>query len=366
MHARGDDHAAVAHQGGVGNVIDVDELLKPISDDLPCGEDLEYDDEFGELERIAQPKEEQQIGDTIVAAEEPDWREMYKRATALFSRTKDLRVTLYMLRGAVHEDGFVGLCACLQVLHSLIAERWDSVHPLLDPDDDNDPTMRVNIVAGLCDKASVLDAVRKAPLVSSRALGRFSLRDMKIASGEITPTGDEASPEMAAIEGAFMEAPAEEVQATQTALQQSIDAVVAIESSLTEKVGAANATDLNGLVSLLRECVNTVNEQLSRRGLGDPSLTAEAGADAEEGFAAAAGGAAPVARAGEISSREDVVRVLDKLCDWYARAEPSSPVPVLLRRAKRLVHMDFMDIVRDLAPDGLAQVEKFRGEEGSE
>ena len=325
-------------------MIDADELLQPISDESPCGEDLEYDDEFTELERVAQPKEEQQIGDTIVAAEEPDWKDVYKRSRALFSRTKDMRVTLYLLRGAVHEEGEVRLTD-----FGLARALDDTV-----------------IVPRAVDLGEM--TVRRAPLVSSRALGRFSLRDIKVATGELSATDDEPAPQMAAIEGAFMEAPAEEVQATQAAIQQSIEAVTAIESTLTEKVGAANATDLNALVSLLRECANTVNEQLSRRGLGDASMAADGGgAEGETAAGAVAGGvAAPVARAGEIASREDVVRVLDKMCDWYAKAEPSSPVPVLLRRAKKLVHMDFMEIVRDLAPDGLHQVEKIRGEENTE
>ncbi len=344
-------------------MIDADELLKPISDDSPCGDDLEYDDEFGELERAGQGKEEQQIGDTIVPAEEPDWREVAKRAEALFSRTKDMRIAMYLLRGAVNTEGLPALAASLRVLHGLIENYWDNVHPLLDPDDDNDPTMRVNIVAGLCDAGSVLNAVRKAPLVSSRALGRFSLRDMKIASGEITPGSEEAVAEMSAIEAAFMDAPAEDVQETLQLLRDSADLVTSIESALTEKVGAANATDLSPMVTLLRECAGAVNEQLARRGLGSDDVAGEVG---EEGEASAGAAAPVVARAGEISNREDVVRVLDKICDWYARAEPSSPVPLLLRRAKKLVHMEFMDIIRDLASDGLSQVERIRGEETGE
>lgn len=346
-------------------MIDADELLKPISEDSPCGEDLEYDNEFGELERAAQGKEEQQIGDTIVAAEEPEWKDVAKRAEKLFSRTKDMRVAMYLLRGAVNVDGILGLHASLRILHGLVGDFWDTVHPLLDPDDGNDPTMRVNIVTGLCDSASVLNAVAKAPLVSSRMLGRFSLRDMKLAAGELSPGPDEPVPETSGIEAAFMDAPAEDVQAMLQALQDSADMVVAIEATLTEKVGAANATDLNPLVHLLRECASEANEQAARRGLGSDDI--EATGDEGEGEAGGGGGGgAPVARAGEIASREDVVRVLDKMCDWYARAEPSSPVPLLLRRAKKLVHMDFMDIIRDLASDGVTQVEKIRGEEAGE
>ncbi|MBE0617668.1 MAG: hypothetical protein IH608_07060 [Proteobacteria bacterium] len=63
-------------------------------------------------------------------------------------------------------------------------------------------------------------------------------------------------------------------------------------------------------------------------------------------------------------SREDVVHLLDKVCDYFRRNEPSSPVPLLLERAKRLVSKSFLEIVRDLAPDGVAQVELIRGPGG--
>ncbi len=65
---------------------------------------------------------------------------------------------------------------------------------------------------------------------------------------------------------------------------------------------------------------------------------------------------------GEINSRDDAIRVLDKVCDYFLRHEPSSPVPLLLRRARRLVSKNFMEIMRDMAPEGLPQVEKIRGE----
>jgi len=51
------------------------------------------------------------------------------------------------------------------------------------------------------------------------------------------------------------------------------------------------------------------------------------------------------------------------LIAYYERAEPSSPIPLLIRRSKRLVSASFMDIVRDIASDGLTQVENLRGKE---
>ena len=57
------------------------------------------------------------------------------------------------------------------------------------------------------------------------------------------------------------------------------------------------------------------------------------------------------------------MRTLKLICDYYARSEPSSPVPLLLKRAQRLATGSFLDILRDLAPDALTQVEKVLGDE---
>jgi type VI secretion system protein ImpA len=69
----------------------------------------------------------------------------------------------------------------------------------------------------------------------------------------------------------------------------------------------------------------------------------------------------PRTGSGEVSSREDVIRLLDKACEYFKRNEPSSPVPLLLQRAKRLVSKDFLGIVQDLAPGGVAEVRSIGG-----
>ena len=73
---------------------------------------------------------------------------------------------------------------------------------------------------------------------------------------------------------------------------------------------------------------------------------------------------ASVALSGEISSRSDVIRVLDKICEYYERFEPASPVPIFMQRAKRLVTMNFVDMIKDLAPEAMAKIEVFTGTSG--
>jgi len=66
-------------------------------------------------------------------------------------------------------------------------------------------------------------------------------------------------------------------------------------------------------------------------------------------------------RSGAINSAEDALRAMDMVADYFRRNEPSSPVPLVMERAKRLVHQDFMSLMNDLAPDGLTQARTILG-----
>jgi len=338
-------------------VIDVEKLLNEISADAPSGENLEYDAEFVEMSRAAEGKPEQQIGDSIVPGEEPDWRGVKSAATGLLGRTKDLRVGVLLTRALLHTDGFPGMCDGLAVLHGMVERFWETVHPQLDPDDDNDPTMRVNILVALCDADTVIRTVRETPLVSSKTLGRFSLRDFLVATGRMpAPSSMETPPETGSIDAAVLDSDLEALQATAAAVARSGELVRAIESTLTGKVGAAQAADFGDLSNLLKDAGRVVNDWLGRRG-----VAVAGGGAQEEGAAAGAGPGAAAPMTGAINSREDVIRVLDRICDYFSQHEPSSPIPILLRRAQNLVSKDFMEIIRDIAPDGLPQVETIRG-----
>jgi type VI secretion system protein ImpA len=96
---------------------------------------------------------------------------------------------------------------------------------------------------------------------------------------------------------------------------------------------------------------------------------ATAGAPAiDEAGAAEANGTAPAVATtavGSIRSRADAVRELERICEWIERNEPTNPAPLLIRRAQRLMDMSFLEIIRDLAPEGLGQVERIAGSESS-
>lgn len=336
------------------SILDSEKLLQEIAPDVPSGDDLEYDPAFVEMTQAAQGKAEQRMGDSVVPGEEPKWGVVKDKAIELLGRSKDLRVAVYLTQALLKVDGFPGMGEGLAVVRGLLENFWDSVHPQLDPDDDNDPTFRVNTLSILFDADTTLRNVREIPLVSSRALGRFSLRDIDIATGKSPAPADAEQPpaEMSVIEAAFTECELETLQATADGVSQSIEQVGAIESALTEQVGAAQSASFSPLVKALQGIQDALNQQLARRGVAVEGSEGEAAG-------AAQGAAAPIS--GAVNSRQDAILALDKICDYFRQNEPSSPVPLLLERAKALVSKSFVEIIQDIAPDGISQVDNIRG-----
>jgi type VI secretion system protein ImpA len=324
-------------------------LLRPLPGSA-CGIDLEYDAEFLALERLVQGKPAQQMGGAVVPGEEPAWNLVAERAVALFGRTKDLRVAVMVAR-ALLPQGFAGFSDGLALLRGLVEQHWNEVFPRLDPADGNDPTFRLNVLAGICDAATFVDRVRGLPLVASRSFGRFSLRDLAVASGESAPLPGTTVPQASAIDGAFSESALEELQATEAQVRGALDHLIALEKTLAARIGQAKGPDFSSLVRLLQQAHKVLSGHLARRGAVAPA-SAEASQPTQD---------APAGDA--VSSRDDVVRLLDRICAYYDRHEPASPLPLLLRRCKRLVSASFFDIVRDLAPAGLPQVETLRGKD---
>jgi len=336
------------------SAIEVTALLSPLSAEEPAGPNLEDDLAFAALEAIAKGTPERQMGDDVIPAQPPEWREVKRQSQDLLGRTRDLRVGVLLTQSLVRTDGLSGLADGLTLLKGWVEGMWETVHPQLDPADP-DPMQRKNSLETLNDPAAMVNGVRDATLVAARAVGRFSYRDILVATSKIpAPSGaDGDPPTMAVIEAAFRESPMDDLEATAEAIAAALASASGIELAFTAKVGSSRSVGLGQLTGMLKGMQGAVGEELARRGA---AVAGAPGAEAE-------GGAPAAAAAGQIRSRDDVVRMLDRLCEYFQKNEPSSPVPILLKRAQRLANKSFIDLVRDLAPDGVSQVELIRGSE---
>jgi len=342
--------------------IDISSLSEPISADSPAGPDLEYDSEFIALEEAARTEPEQQFGSTIVAAAEPEWDSVRNLAVALLSRSKDLRVTMYLVQALTHGNGLDGLSQGLALTRALLEGFWDALHPCLDPEDDLDPTARVNIISSLCDPDVVLAAARNAPILEVPGLGGIAFRDVQIAKGLLPPPPDvDETLKLDSIEAAIRDMDLPLLKEVTAGITGAVEDTVAIERLVTENVGVTHAVGLDALKELLAEIEGFLLEQLGVRGGADQAPEAQT-ADSAIGASGVASGTGETKRlSGAITCPQDVTDALDKIIAYYTTNEPSSPVPLLMQRAKRLVSTGFLEILRDVAPDALEQAERLAG-----
>lgn len=335
--------------------LDIEALLQELSEDAPCGDDLEYDAAFIALEKSAKGVPEQQIGSRIEPAQPPNWREVRRDSLALLERTRDLRVILVLVEAELHMAGLDGLSGGLTLISEAVQRYWDSIHPALDPDDGNDPTQRVNILMGLCDGDLFLRPLLTVPLLNSRALGALTLRDYQIASGKLPPGEEEtaAAGDFSRIGAVATDCGEEAVMAALETVGACLTTLDQLEQAIVDRVGVGNAEGFGPLRDSLKDIKQLFVRYAPVSG-GDGGDTGLA--EGEGGGVATGGGAV-----GAVRSRQDVLRVLDLVCDYYLKNEPSSPIPLLINRAKKLVPMDFMGIMRNMAPGGLSEVENLRG-----
>jgi type VI secretion system protein ImpA len=341
--------------------------LPDITPDSPAGPNLENDAAFGALERAAKGKPEQQAGAVIIPAEEPDWRDVEAQSLALLQTSHDLRILQILALARLHLRGLPGFAEVLATIRAQLESRWEHVHPQLDPEDDNDPTLRANALLSLADKARVLPFLRDLPLVSSARAGKISWRDIGISIGAVEPPDDRDKLTEATIRGAFADSDPARIATLREALTAAVAEAAAIPASFDSRSGFGSGPDLSELTKLLREMLRyldryaVVEEEAVEVATEQVEAGDAGGADAAVRPAPSGGRGASAASLGAVTNRADAMRLLDLVVGYYERYEPSSPLPLLIGRARRLADKNFLEILRDMAPDGVDSAQRITG-----
>ncbi|MFM0235140.1 type VI secretion system protein TssA [Paraburkholderia sediminicola] len=328
--------------------------LDVLSDEAPCGPDLEYDPRFRELEEAVSGRPEAEYGAMFVAAVPPDWEAVDALCVELMARTRDLRVVAWLARARLAREGMAGLADGLALAATLLERNWDHLHPQLDANDGNDPTVRINALAAFVDASGLLAELMDARLVPHGV--PVTLRQWSYANGESVGPDGRVVMSLSEIEAAIGSSPGEAMRA-KTAAGTALGNAESLERVLTERVGVTQALDLHALKTVLRRAEALLSGCLKKQGLV-PDAVAPVDDRATD--------ARPRAAGEVIASRADVAATLDRLCAYYARHEPASPVPLLLTRARGLIDKSFVDLLKELAPEGLAQLTQVIGAAAAE
>lgn len=336
--------------------MNIDAYLQYIDLEDVCGKNLQYDAEFIELEQAIKGKSEQQVGESIQEYEPPNWREIKKNAESLLVSTIDLRILICYLRALVALEGYSGLQQGLELIGILVERRWNKIHPQLDPDDDNDPTERINIFMALCDYETMLRPLAQIPLLESKSIGKFNFREVCIASGKATATNAEKNTEQSSIDAAVQECEAVTLIQTLELITNSLNCINQLENYITDQVGINEAPSFAGLRDFLKEARAFLLDWHSSKGITDQDAQESIEETASESVSTVAKSVS-----GVINNNQDVLKTLTLICDYYKKNEPSSPVPMFLERAMWLVGKNFMEVLENIAPMGVDQAMVFKG-----
>ncbi|RZJ06969.1 MAG: type VI secretion system protein TssA [Rubrivivax sp.] len=331
--------------------------LEPVSEDDVCGPDLEYDNDFLELTQAAAGKPETQFA----AAEPPDWRSVFSQAESLNGRTRDLRVANLWLRARLRLEGFATLASSLRLFEQLLTRWWDELHPRLD---DGDAFARVNVLSELNSLDVTLGDVRASLVLNDRSIGQISVRDIEIAMGDLTARDDESVPSRGQIESMLSDAVADNPQIN-TQATSALAALDALNDCLSMRLGFGEVPDFTALRNTLENVAAVSPRPLSIDAdsddlagmLGDLGI----GSGDDESPTPARRGRGGGGGLGAIESRADAVRAIDLVCAYLEKNEPTNPAADLLRRAQRLIDHNFLQLVREFAPEAVNEVARMLG-----
>jgi type VI secretion system protein ImpA len=330
-------------------------LLAPVTDEQPCGSNLEYDPEFLLLLSKSTEQPETQYGDFVNKPEGVNWNEVERDALRLLMRTKDIRVYILLLRSRIQLSGATGLLEGLSLLEQACSTYPQDIYPQIEienGDEEDAALVRSNALAALTDPEGVMADIRSIILSSNAAL-RLQIRDVE-RSLSIPRPADALAPD--SVRRQLVDLRLRNPSAL-TALDKTIPILEKLQSWANETLKNA-APDLSPLKKLLsylqdndnrsapkRENIEENNTQPDTQTIIDESPTVqiveettffqdEAKTSESKEFLSAA-----------ITDRFDALQRIEDIRNWFETHEPSSPTIPLLRQAERMVGKRFSEVI---------------------
>jgi type VI secretion system protein ImpA len=363
--------------------MDTDLLLAPLPGDQPGGEDLSFSaafDDIAEMRRADDPTLKQ--GEWVTPIKLADWAGAARLCeTLLATRTKDLRLALWLTEARAMTQGYAGLASGLGLCTALCEQHWAHLHPQPDGDDAEE---RIGNIAWMLQRLGEL--ATSLPVTAGRKGERFTLLDLKHArqwqaqaekAGQPTDTLPADQPNaitVAQFRQAVQDTPAERLREVVDALRSTRAQLQAWQGVVDARLGrdgpsfvhAREALEQAGheLERLAREAGALSSSPLAGETVASSPLsgsTAHA-APSHESTAPPSGQGAPFI-ATEPRTRAEALRQLQLVADFFRRTEPHSPVAYLADKAIKWgempLHRWLGEVVKD--PASMAHLQELLG-----
>ena len=362
----------------VPQVIDLDALLQPVSEESPSGENLRYSGLYDEIVEARRSDDNLSQGEWQTELKVADYRKVVELAVpALTSKAKDLQVAAWLSESLIKNYGFAGLRDSLKLVSGLQDQYWDTLHPVID---EGDMEGRANAISWLDVQGA--NAIKTCPITGGPG---YSYNDWLTARSLETPANfDSLDPEKqqefnnqkAQAEadgrvtgdlwkiavGKTRRAQAESINHT---IEECWEAFAELNRVIEEKYDRNQMPGLGALKRALDDVHGQVKKILERKRLEEPdendaseewTSTEDDGAEVSE-----TGGSSSMS--GAVKSRADALRRLSEIAAFFQRTEPHSPVAYLVNRAVKWGNMPLdswlQEVIKDTAT--LEQVNEMLG-----
>ncbi|MGA7800897.1 MAG: type VI secretion system protein TssA, partial [Gammaproteobacteria bacterium] len=256
-------------------VLDLDQLLEPISDDAPAGIDLRSDAKTSQLyyavkdaRSAARAKERNSLIDD---GEERDlsgeWRPVFQQAQSLLSQnSKDLELTAWLIEALVRLHGFAGLRDGFRLARELVERFWDDIYPRPDEDGIETTVAPLTGLNGEDGEGTLIAPIRGAAITGGQSVGPFATwhHEQAIALEQITDS-DKRERRIAAgavtlqqIQQAAAETSAEQFAVLHEDLQEALEEFQQLSAALDERCGADSPPSSN-IRNALQSCGDTLS-----------------------------------------------------------------------------------------------------------
>ena len=370
--------------------IDLEALLAPISEESPAGEDLRADSSptapyhtIKGARRDARAEERpkgQDEGEAGERREVPDtrahWRPVLDQGQELLAEhSKDLEIAAWLTEALVRFYGFSGLRDAFTLTREIVERYWDECYPAPDLDEPEDVQIeeRVAQLAGLNGvnaDGTLMVPMRNVPITEDNGEGCFATWHVQQASAvrqivdpEVRQRRiDAGAVSLEEIEAAGRSTSEAFFRTIYEDLCECIDEFAALTAAMEERCGEY-APPASTIRRELEACLDAL-KLIAKSGRGldlEASLDDESEGE-EEGAAegTADGASAPGSASGAVRSRDDALRELQKIADFFRRTEPHSPVPYAIEQAVRWGRMPLPELLGELIDDEAARSSLFR------
>jgi type VI secretion system ImpA family protein len=321
---------------------DIEALLAPIEEEAPSGPDMSYDDVRIEIESAF----ESSFSDEGARAADFNWLATIDLIDTQMGQTKDIWLAVYLMRAGAFAGQLETVVDGAAILAGMLDRFWDTVHPQLD---EYGLQGRVGPCQSLASIPEFLGPLRRMALVKHARLGAYSSADFeRFAENGADEDG------YGMFRAAMQELGPDQVAAVFGQIETLAASLNAIDGVFTMQADGEGPN-----LSPLHETLKQLRTALKPYG---PADVVDNDEDSGDDFTDEDGGGASASsggrRSGKVDSREDVIAALDAIGDYYRRREPSSPVPLALQRARNWVTLDFMTILKDIAPAGMTEADR--------